>query len=129
MARPRRLCSLGSSVFSHAARGLLSIDQPIGTPRAQSRSRRNVPDVAVLLNRWWMGVRIGELRRIARRKILFLHDAAELRDLRSPPGNKLEALRGDRKGSHSIRINDQWRVVFVWKGSDAYEVEVVDYHR
>jgi len=70
-----------------------------------------------------------ELRRIARRKVLFLHDAAELRDLRSPPGNKLEALRGDRKGSHSIRINDQWRVVFVWKGSDAYEVEVVDYHR
>ena len=70
-----------------------------------------------------------ELRRIARRKILFLHDAAELRDLRSPPGNKLEALRGDRKGSHSIRINDQWRVVFVWKGSDAYDVEVVDYHR
>ena len=70
-----------------------------------------------------------ELRRIARRKILFLHDAAELRDLRSPPGNKLEALRGDRKGSHSIRINDQWRVVFVWKGCEAYEVEVVDYHR
>ena len=70
-----------------------------------------------------------ELRRIARRKILFLHDAAELRDLRSPPGNKREALRGNRKGSHSIRINDQWRVVFVWKGSDAYEVEVVDYHR
>ena len=70
-----------------------------------------------------------ELRRIARRKILFLHDADELRDLRSPPGNKLEALRGDRKGSHSIRINDQWRVVFLWKGSDAYEVEVVDYHR
>ncbi len=70
-----------------------------------------------------------ELRRIARRKILFLHDAAELRDLRSPPGNKLEALRGDRKGSHSIRINDQWRVVFVWKGNNAYEVEVVDYNR
>ena len=70
-----------------------------------------------------------ELRRIARRKILFLHDAAELRDLRIPPGNKLEALRGNRKGSHSIRINDQWRVVFVWKGSDAYEVEVVDYPR
>ncbi|MBW2159802.1 MAG: type II toxin-antitoxin system RelE/ParE family toxin [Deltaproteobacteria bacterium] len=66
---------------------------------------------------------------MARRKILFLHDAAELRDLRIPPGNKLEALRGNRKGSHSIRINDQWRVVFVWKGSDAYEVEVVDYHR
>jgi proteic killer suppression protein len=70
-----------------------------------------------------------ELRRVARRKILFLHDAAELQDLRVPPGNKLEALRGNRKGSHSIRINDQWRVVFAWKGSDAYEVEVVDYHR
>ena len=70
-----------------------------------------------------------ELRRISRRRILFLHDAAELRDLRIPPGNKLEALRGNRKGSHSIRINDQWRVVFVWKGCEAYEVEVVDYHR
>jgi proteic killer suppression protein len=70
-----------------------------------------------------------ELRRIARRKILYLHDAAELDDLRIPPGNRLEALRGPRKGSHSIRINDQWRVVFAWKGSDAYEVEVVDYHR
>jgi proteic killer suppression protein len=70
-----------------------------------------------------------ELRRVARRKILFLHDATELRDLRSPPGNTLEALRGNRKGSHSIRSNDQWPVVFVWKGSDAYEVEVVDYHR
>ena len=70
-----------------------------------------------------------ELRRVARRKILFLHDTAELGDLRIPPGNKLEALRGNQKGSHSIRVNDQWRVVFVWKGSDAYEVEVVDYHR
>ena len=70
-----------------------------------------------------------ELRRVARRKILFLHDVAELRDLRIPPGNKLEALRGNRKGSHSIRINDQWRVVFAWKGSDAYDVEIVDYHR
>jgi proteic killer suppression protein len=70
-----------------------------------------------------------ELRRSARRKILFLHDAAELRDLRVSPGNKLEASRGKPKGSHSIRINDQWRVVFAWKGSDAYEVQVVDYRR
>ena len=69
-----------------------------------------------------------ELRRIARRKILFLHDAAELRDLRSPPGNKLEALRGDRNGSHSIRINDQWRICFTWKNGDSYDVEIVDYH-
>jgi proteic killer suppression protein len=70
-----------------------------------------------------------ELRRAARRKILFLHDAAELRDLRVPPGNKLEALRGKMKGLHSIRINDQWRLLFVWRSSDAYEVQVADYHR
>jgi proteic killer suppression protein len=70
-----------------------------------------------------------ELRRAARRKILFLHDAAELRDLRIPPGNKLEALRGKMKGFHSIRINDQWRLLFVWRSNDAYEVQVADYHR
>jgi proteic killer suppression protein len=70
-----------------------------------------------------------ELRRAARRKILFVHDAAELRDLRLPPGNKLEALRGKMKGFHSIRINDQWRLLFVWRSNDAYEVQVADYHR
>ncbi|MBW1906644.1 MAG: type II toxin-antitoxin system RelE/ParE family toxin [Deltaproteobacteria bacterium] len=70
-----------------------------------------------------------ELRRAARRKILFLHDAAELRDLRIPPGNKLEALRGKMKGFHSIRINDQWRLLFVWRSGEAYEVQVADYHR
>lgn len=68
------------------------------------------------------------LRRVARRKLLFLHDAAELNDLRVPPGNRLESLRGKRKGFHSIRINDQWRVVFRWRGGNAFEVEVVDYH-
>ena len=69
-----------------------------------------------------------ELRRAARRKVLFLHDAAELRDLRVAPGNRLEALKGDRKGFYSIRINDQWRLVFRWDGGHAYEVAVVDYH-
>ena len=69
-----------------------------------------------------------ELRRTARRKLLYLHEAAELRDLRVPPGNRLEALRGRWRGFHSIRINDQWRVVFRWKDGNAHAVQVVDYH-
>ena len=69
-----------------------------------------------------------ELRRVARRKLLYLHDAAELKDLRVPPGNRLEALRGNRKGFHSIRINDQWRVVFRWLNGQATDIEIVDYH-
>ncbi len=69
-----------------------------------------------------------ELYRTARRKLLYLHDAAQLRDLRVPPGNRLEALKGDWKGFHSIRINDQWRVVFRWKDGHADEVQIVDYH-
>ena len=56
-------------------------------------------------------------------------DAAEsLQDLRTPPGNRLEKLSGDRAGQHSIRVNDQWRICFVWRGSDAFDVEVADYH-
>ena len=69
-----------------------------------------------------------ELHRTARRKLLYLHDAAVLDDLRVPPGNRLEALRGDWKGFHSIMINDQWRVVFRWESRDAYDVHVLDYH-
>ncbi len=69
-----------------------------------------------------------ELRRAARRKLIYLHDAAEMKDLRAPPGNRLEALTGDRKGYFSIRINDQWRVVFRWQRGQALNVEVVDYH-
>lgn len=69
-----------------------------------------------------------ELLRAARRKLLYLHDAADLGDLRVPPGNRLEALRGRWNGFHSIRIDDQWRVVFRWEHGDAFEVAVVDYH-
>jgi proteic killer suppression protein len=70
----------------------------------------------------------AELRRVARRKLLYLHDAAELRDLRVPPGNRLEALKGRFQGYHSIRINDQWRVVFRWENGNAARVQVIDYH-
>ena len=69
-----------------------------------------------------------ELRRVARRKLLYMHDAAELKDLRVPPGNRLEVLKGNRKGFHSIRINDQWRVVFRWQSGQTLDVQVVDYH-
>lgn len=71
----------------------------------------------------------NELRRTARRKLLYLHDAAELKDLRAPPGNRLEALKGDLKGFHSIRINDQWRVVFNWQSGSPIDVQIIDYHR
>jgi proteic killer suppression protein len=57
-----------------------------------------------------------------------LDSAASLEDMRVPPGNRLEALKGDRKGRHSIRVNDQWRVCFIWRDENAYEVEIVDYH-
>jgi proteic killer suppression protein len=60
---------------------------------------------------------------------LWILDAAEaLKDLRSPPGNRLEALKGNRAGQHSIRINDQFRICFIWRENDAYDVEIVDYH-
>lgn len=69
-----------------------------------------------------------ELRRAARRKLLYLHDAAELKDLRVPPGNRLEVLRGNLRGKHSIRINEQWRIVFRWQGGNAFDAEITDYH-
>ena len=69
-----------------------------------------------------------ELRRAARRKLLYLHDAAGLKDLRVPPDNRLESLKGDWKGFRSIRINDQWGVVFKWQGGNAFDVRIVDYH-
>jgi len=72
--------------------------------------------------------RYRAFERQARRKLLYLHRARRLDDLRAPPGNRLEALRGDRKGQHSIRINDQWRICFRWDEGNAYDVEIVDYH-
>jgi proteic killer suppression protein len=64
----------------------------------------------------------------AERKLRAISNAVELRDLRSPPGNRLEALKGHRKGQHSIRINDQWRICFRWTEAGAEDVEIVDYH-
>jgi proteic killer suppression protein len=69
-----------------------------------------------------------ELHRVMLRKLLQLDAADRLDDLRVPPGNRLEALKGDRKGQHSIRVNDHWRICFRWDDGDAYEVEIVDYH-
>jgi proteic killer suppression protein len=65
---------------------------------------------------------------VAMRKLAMLARAQSLEDLRIPPANRLEALKGDRKGQHSIRINDQFRLCFTWKDGDAYDVEIVDYH-
>ena len=72
--------------------------------------------------------RFRAFERPARRKLLFLSQARSLRDLLVPPGNMLEALKHDRKGQHSIRINDQWRICFRWVEGHAYDVEIVDYH-
>jgi len=66
--------------------------------------------------------------RVARRKLLILNAAEKLTDLRIPPGNRLEKLSGGRRGQHSIRINDRWRICFRWRDGDAYDVEIVDYH-
>lgn len=66
------------------------------------------------------------IERPARRKLLYLHRARTLDDLKVPPGNHLEALKGDRRGQHSIRVNDQWRVCFTWNDGDAHDVEIVD---
>ena len=71
---------------------------------------------------------LAALVRAARQKLKWLDAAAELRDLTIPPGNRLEALKGNRNGQHSIRINDQWRICFRWSEGGADDVEIVDYH-
>ena len=73
-------------------------------------------------------IRFLQIERVARRKLLLIHAAPRLEDLATPPGNRLEALRGDRAGEYSIRINERWRICFEWRNGDAYEVEIVDYH-
>jgi toxin HigB-1 len=70
----------------------------------------------------------ANIRRVAVRKLAILNAAIELENLRVPPGNHLEELQFERKGQHSIRVNDQYRVCFVWRNGNAYDVEVVDYH-
>ncbi|MBK8163549.1 MAG: type II toxin-antitoxin system RelE/ParE family toxin [Gammaproteobacteria bacterium] len=72
--------------------------------------------------------RFQAIERVARRKLLYLNRAKLLQDLRLPPGNRFEVLKGDRAGQYSIRINDQWRICFRWKDGDACDVEIVDYH-
>jgi proteic killer suppression protein len=72
--------------------------------------------------------RFRNIESVAQRKLQMLDDAEELRDLVSPPGNRLEALSGNRAGQHSVRINDQWRVCFVWTSTGPENVEIVDYH-
>jgi proteic killer suppression protein len=70
----------------------------------------------------------SDLQNIARRKLRILAAATTIQTLKIPPNNKLESLKGDREGQWSIRINDQWRICFVWKDSNAYQVEITDYH-
>ena len=69
-----------------------------------------------------------DIQQVARRKLRMINNARSLDDLRVPPANRLEALRGKRTGQHSIRINDQWRICFHWSEGDALHVEIVDYH-
>jgi proteic killer suppression protein len=69
-----------------------------------------------------------DILKVAYRKLMQIQNAQTLDDLRSPPGNRLEPLKGKRKGRHSIRVNDQWRVCFRWRDGDAYDVEICDYH-
>ncbi len=69
-----------------------------------------------------------DIQRIAERKLILLHHSVTLNDLRVPPANRLETLKGQRKGQHSIRINDQWRICFEWHEDGVYDVEIADYH-
>ncbi len=72
--------------------------------------------------------RFRAIERVARRKLLYLNQAKLLADLNTLPGNRLEGLKGDRKGQYSIRINDQWRICFSWKDGHAFDIEITDYH-
>ena len=69
-----------------------------------------------------------DIQKTARRKLIYLDEADNLQDLLAPPGNRLEALKGDRAGQYSMRVNDQWRICFTWNQPHAYDVEITDYH-
>lgn len=75
-----------------------------------------------------LALRFRAIENIARRKLIYLNAAGRLEDLWVPPGNRLDAIRGNRAGQHSIRINDQWRICFAWRNGEAHNVEIVDYH-
>lgn len=81
----------------------------------------------------WEGIRSSklppEIQKIARRKLRMINNSVDLKDLRIPPSNRLEKLSGNRKGYYSIRINDQWRIIFIWDLGHALEIEIVDYHK
>lgn len=91
------------------------------------KSFRNTAAESAWARRFVKGVP-NDIMKVAYRKLMQIHNARSLDDLRAPPGNRLEALTGDRKGQHSIRINDQWRVCFRWRDGHAHDVEIVDYH-
>jgi proteic killer suppression protein len=80
----------------------------------------------------WNGIRSEklpkEIQDVARRKLRMIHNAQDVNDLRIPPANRLEKLKGDLKEFYSIRINNQWRIIFKWINNDAYEIKIVDYH-
>lgn len=80
----------------------------------------------------WNGIRSkklpSEIQNVTRRKLRMLNNAQDVNDLRIPPANRLEKLKGDLNDYHSIRINNQWRIIFQWKNDDAYDVKIVDYH-
>ena len=81
-----------------------------------------------LFNREYSKKLPSSIQRVAFRKLRMLHRSTSIEDLRVPPGNRFEALTGKRKGQHSIRINEQWRICFIWVKCDAFQVEIVDYH-
>ncbi|MCX6077925.1 MAG: type II toxin-antitoxin system RelE/ParE family toxin [Chloroflexi bacterium] len=81
-----------------------------------------------IFNRLWSSKLPKDMQNTAYRKLAMLHSANALVNLQSPPGNRLEKLRGDRIGQYSIRINDRWRICFDWRDEDAHNVEIVDYH-
>ena len=91
------------------------------------RTFKNKDTEAVFRGQFVKGLE-NQIQQRAREKLKYLDSAADLRDLMIPPSNQLEALKGDRAGQYSIRINKQWRLCFKWKDGDAFEVEIVDYH-
>jgi toxin HigB-1 len=85
-------------------------------------------DTEKIYNRDGSGKLPADIQQVALRKLRMINNARNLTDLRIPPANRLEKLRGSRMGQHSIRINDQWRICFKWRDGDAFEVEITDYH-